>query len=66
MLATRLTVTSVLRAVVEHIDDVWPPFEVAGTDREPHTICIAPIFGFLKVSGTRAVTALTSVLLLIQ
>ncbi|KAG1791832.1 uncharacterized protein HD556DRAFT_622864 [Suillus plorans] len=58
--------TSGLGAVVERIDGVQLPFEIAGADREPRVVSLVPFFGFLKVTGIRAVvdTALTLVLLI--
>lgn len=56
--------TSGLGAAVERIDGVQLPFEIAGADREPRVASLVPLFGFLKVTGIRAVvdTALTLVL----
>lgn len=56
--------TSGLGAAVERIDGVQLPFEIAGADREPRVVSLVPLFGFLKVTGIRAVvdTALTLVL----
>ncbi|KAG2123795.1 hypothetical protein DEU56DRAFT_893401 [Suillus clintonianus] len=60
--------TSGLRAVTEHIDGVQLPFEIAGADREPRAVFIAPFFDFLEVTGIRAIvgTALKLVLLLVK
>ncbi|KAG1735192.1 hypothetical protein EDB19DRAFT_1896310 [Suillus lakei] len=60
--------TSGLRAVAEHIDGVQLPFEIAGADREPCAVFVAPLFGFLEATSIRAIVgiALSLVLLLIK
>jgi hypothetical protein len=47
--------TSGLRAVVDHIADVQPPFDIRYAEREPETVFIALFFDVLERSGTRAI-----------
>ena len=45
--------TSGLRAVVDNIPSVRPPFEIRYPDREPAAVWIASVFDILEASGGR-------------
>ena len=45
--------TSGLRAVVDNIPGVDPPFDIQYPDREPREVLIARVFDFLESSGYR-------------
>jgi hypothetical protein len=47
--------TAGLRAVVDAIPDVEPPFEIQYADRQPRTVTIARVFDFLETGGRRRV-----------
>jgi len=47
--------TSGLRAAVDHISDVQPPFDIRYAEREPETVFIALFFDVLERSGARAI-----------
>jgi hypothetical protein len=47
--------TSGLRAVIDHIPHVQPPFDIQYAEREPGTTLVAPLFDILEQSGARAI-----------
>jgi hypothetical protein len=47
--------TSGLRAVMDHISDVYPPFDIQYAEREPQAVLIASFFDALERSGIRVI-----------
>jgi hypothetical protein len=47
--------TAGLRAVVDAIPDVEPPFKIQYPDRQPRAVAIARVFDFLETGGRRRV-----------